>query len=83
MTSARSPSSSSSLNITISPSRSKLAGTHDVHGFVEHDLLAGPSDLEVDLRADGDPHLASRHGDIGHAVVQFLQEDAVATGRFG
>ena len=55
----------------------------DVHRLVEHDLLAVPQLLERDLRRDGDAQLAAGGEDVDGAVLERLEEHAVAARRLG
>ena len=76
--SARVPSSSSSLNVTTSPGDLGAAGEHDVERLVEHDLLAAPQLVDVELGVQRDAHLAAGGEDVDGAVVVGAEERAVA-----
>ena len=54
---------------------------HDVEGFVEHDLLAAPEIVGVELGVQRDAHLAPGGEDVGGAVVVGAEERAVTRGR--
>ena len=71
------PSSSSSLNITTSPGDLGAAGEHDVERLVEHDLLAAPQLVDLELGVHRDAHLAAGGEDVDGAVVVGAEERAV------
>ncbi len=53
----------------------------DVQRLVEHELLAAIELPELDLRVDGDAHLATGGEDVGRAVVVRGEERSVGRGR--
>ena len=53
----------------------------DVHRLVEHDLLAVAQLVERDLGRHGDAQLAARGEDVDRAVLERLEEHAVAARR--
>ena len=55
----------------------------DVHRLVEHDLLAVLQLVDVDLGRDRDAQLAAGGEDVDGAVVERLEEHAVAARRLG
>ena len=55
----------------------------DVHRLVEHDLLAVLELVAVDLGRDGDAQLAAGGEDVDGAVLEGLEEHAVAARRLG
>ncbi len=55
----------------------------DVHGLVEHDLLAVLQRVDLDLGRHRDAQLAAGGEDVHGAVLEGLQEDAVAARRLG
>ena len=82
--SARVPSSRTSLSCTTSPATSGSRTMHDVEALVEHDLLAaaqrGPS---VDVGADRDAHLAARANTSTVPSSLGPSERGVGRGRLG
>ena len=59
----------------------EAAGRDDVHRLVEHDLLAVAQVGDRHLWRDGNPQLAPAGEDIDGAVLESLQEHAVAARR--
>ena len=55
----------------------------DVHRLVEHDLAAGHELALLEGGAHGDVHLAAAREDVGGAVVEGLDDDAVGGRRLG
>ena len=82
-TSARTPSSISSLTVTTSPVGLRATGQDHVEALVEHDLRAAVERVEVDVRVGGHLHLAPAGEDVDRAVLVLADHDAVRRRRLG
>ena len=82
-TSARTPSSSTSLTVTTSPVPSGWRASDHVEALVEHDLRAALEVVELDLGVEADPHLAAARQHVDRAVVVLADHHAVGRGRLG
>ena len=83
MTSARTPSSMTSLTDTTSPLRSGARDEDDVEALVEGHLGAAVELVGLDVRVDVDPHLAAAGEHVDGAVVVLADHHAVRGRRPG